>query len=598
MNLFQLIFKQMRERALGTWLTLLSVMLGMALAVAVFLMLGAGNALFGQTEYGFDVLIGIGQGSPLQLVLNTIYHIDRSPGNIPYWVYEQVNNPEHPPRGSREFNFNQQVRTAVPIAVGDTYKGRPIVGSPPKMFVTVEPLKHELQELSDKQHQIAIDARQNPRQLADLAPRQQACKNDLLKFKEAMQKVERETTPFVEMPTDTSDSGAKWLYGKPAVLDVDAALSDCDAASAATAANDSAKATLHLQAIETALENVRRAISFESGPFEYKEDSSYQIAQGSVYHAWKLEAVIGSEVADSTGLGVGSKFQATHGNPKAGETPDIHPEQWQIVGVMKPTHTAADRCLYIPLMSFYCIAEHEGGLKAHQSIREGREAAPVQPTQEGPPPYKLVYGDTLDPSLPHTQEYIALDTPRKDWEVSALMVKSRGGVSAERLRYFIQNGGLQANVQAIIPAQVMQEFFDTFFKGSTLILLVIALLVSIVAAVGILVSIYNSVAARKKEIAILRALGATRARILSLICLEAGMIGFFGGILGLIGGHGLGAIASSALNARLGQGFNWIVPHPGEWLYLCVVVLIALIAGLVPAVKAYRTPVATNLTAA
>ena len=51
-------------------------------------------------------------------------------------------------------------------------------------------------------------------------------------------------------------------------------------------------------------------------------------------------------------------------------------------------------------------------------------------------------------------------------------------------------------MQAINPAGVMQSFFDTFFEGSTTILLVIAALVSVVAAVGILVSIYNSVAAR------------------------------------------------------------------------------------------------------
>ena len=69
MNLFQLVFKQMRQRALGTWLTLLSVLLGVALAVSIFLMRKAGSALFGQTDYGYDVLVGVGKGSPLDLTL-------------------------------------------------------------------------------------------------------------------------------------------------------------------------------------------------------------------------------------------------------------------------------------------------------------------------------------------------------------------------------------------------------------------------------------------------------------------------------------------------------------------------------------------------
>ena len=100
MNLFQLVFKQMRQRALGTWLTLLSVLLGVALAVSIFLMREAGSALFGQTEYGYDVLVGIGKGSPLQLTLNTVYHIDKSPGNVPYWVYETLDSQDRPHAGA------------------------------------------------------------------------------------------------------------------------------------------------------------------------------------------------------------------------------------------------------------------------------------------------------------------------------------------------------------------------------------------------------------------------------------------------------------------------------------------------------------------
>jgi putative ABC transport system permease protein len=284
--------------------------------------------------------------------------------------------------------------------------------------------------------------------------------------------------------------------------------------------------------------------------------------------------------------------------PTPSEVPDVHDELWEVVGVMKPTHTAADRGLYIPLLTFYSIAEHEVGLAAHAQARQGQTETSNAAGHEHEENYELVFGDELDPSLPHTRNFISVKTPIAEWELSAIMVKSRGGVSGQELQYHIQNGGIAGDVQAVIPAVVMQSFFDTFFKGSTTILLIISLLVSVVAAVGILVSIYNSVAARMREIAILRALGATRARVLTLICLEAGLIGLTGGILGLLIGHGLGGVASSSLQARVGQGFNWLAIGVGELLYLCVVVAIAVLAGFVPAIKAYRTPVATNLTAA
>lgn len=632
MSLLQLILKQMRQRALGTSLTLLSVLLGVALAVSILLMRSAGAALFGQTDYGFDVMVGVGKGSPLQLTLNTVYHLDVSPGNIPYWKYEVLNSQDRPPRGSKEFNYNSHVRSAVPIAVGDTYKGRPIVGSPPKMFVSLSGLRDRVDALRTKQAALRNDvaaARGDAGNWRDdFAARQAAVKADLQALREEVRRVARETTPLIEPADPTVEPSAddkKWRYGKPAGPRLDAALADSDAAAAALGAKDAAAAGARQDAVGKALDAVFKAAGAENGPLEYRPGKTYELDKGRVFHAWKFEAVVGSEVADRLGVGLyndklvpydpklskeendrlldaanekqGGAFHATHGNPGPNDKPDVHPELWRVVGVMKPTHTAADRCLYIPLISFYTIAEHDEGQKAHSQIRQGESTAVAKGPDEDEPKYKLVPGDELSPDLPHDPQYINLDAPKKEWEVSAVLVKSRGGVTGDDLIYFVKNGGL-ADVQAVNPARVMREFFDTFFGASTTILLIMALLVSVVAAIGILVSIYNSVAARSQEIAILRALGATRGRILVLFCAEAGLIGLVGGVMGLVFGHLLGGVASGMMSVAIGQGFNWLAVGAWELGYLVIVVLISVVAGLVPAMKAYLTPVATNLVAA
>src|SRR5687767_7837542 len=124
MNLFQLVLKQMRQRSLSTWLTMLSVVLGVALAVAVMILQREGKSLFGQNEYGYQLLVGP-KGSPLQLTLNTVYQLDKSPGNIPYALYEELlTSPK----------FRPLVKVAVPYAVGDTYKGQRIIGTIPQLF--------------------------------------------------------------------------------------------------------------------------------------------------------------------------------------------------------------------------------------------------------------------------------------------------------------------------------------------------------------------------------------------------------------------------------------------------------------------------------
>jgi ABC-type antimicrobial peptide transport system permease subunit len=75
------------------------------------------------------------------------------------------------------------------------------------------------------------------------------------------------------------------------------------------------------------------------------------------------------------------------------------------------------------------------------------------------------------------------------------------------------------------------------------------------------------------------------------------MIGLVGGILGLLVGHLLGAAGSVYMSQLVGEGINWTAVGREEWRYLLAVVVLAGLAGLVPGLKAYRTPVATNLVA-
>jgi putative ABC transport system permease protein len=455
MNLFQLVFKQMRQRALGTWLTLLSVTLGVALAIAIMILRREAGNLFGQKDYGYDIIIGK-KGSTTQLVMNTVYQIDRSAGNIPYSMFEDMKR-----------KYRTEVRIAVPYVVGDSYEGiYRIVGTTPDLF--------------------GYDADGQP-----LDP-------------------------------------AKVL--------------------------------------------------------EYRPDRRYELAEGHDFAPEKFEAVIGSDLAKLTNLKIGVTFRATHGFPNPNETPDIHKTVWTVVGVLKPTHTAADRVVFIPFESLFTIGEHTIGMLAQMYIRKGL-----------PPPPSDMDPDDVKTYIPGPDNSFKLLMDKDEWEVSAILVKARGDFPAQSLMYTINNGN---DAMAVNPADVMRQFFDSFLKGPTLVLLLIALLVTVVAGVGILVSIYNSVSARLREIAILRALGATRAHVLLLICVESGLIGLFGGILGLLAGHGLAALGSFYFNEFIGQSINWVVTDRYEWIYLLAVIVIALIAGLVPALKAYRTPVATNLTAA
>jgi putative ABC transport system permease protein len=119
--------------------------------------------------------------------------------------------------------------------------------------------------------------------------------------------------------------------------------------------------------------------------------------------------------------------------------------------------------------------------------------------------------------------------------------------------------------------------------------------VIVVDSIGVLTTIYNANAARTHENAVLRALGATRNRNQLLITAEATTLGLIGGAVGFLLGHGLAAAGSAFMEAKFGEGINWSAVSAPELACLAGTVVLAAIAGLVPALKAYRTPVATNL---
>lgn len=459
MNLFHMLFKQLRQRALSTWLTMLSVLLGVALGVAVLVAWRESERLFAQSDFGVDLVVGP-KASATQLVLNSLYHMDESPGVIPYSLYERMQ------RGGPWFKY---VRQSAPLVVGDSYKQYRLIGTLPRLF-------------------------------------------------------------------GFADDGTT---------------------------------------------------AIEAGAFEAHLGQPYRLAAGKSFAANKFEAVIGSDVAEKSGLKIGDIFQATHGLPNASEVPDIHPEKWTVVGILAPTHTANDRVIFMPIQSLFAIAEHEEGIEKIQANRDkedGKVEAGHQHSNHGDADEK---GYTLN-----ADGTFNLKLPKDEWLLSAILVKTRGPSPAMQLY-----GELRTSRDAMgaYPAQVMREFFDTFFAASLKAFLLVASLVIVVAGVSILVSIYNSISGRMQEIAIMRALGATRKRIVLLICMEAGIIGAIGTFIGLLVGHAMVAGASAYMESAAGVNFNWVLISRSELIYCLSVVLLSALAGAIPALKAYQVPVAENL---
>jgi putative ABC transport system permease protein len=259
-------------------------------------------------------------------------------------------------------------------------------------------------------------------------------------------------------------------------------------------------------------------------------------------------AVIGATVAEETGLKLGSSFVPAHDVMTGGGAHEDAPTR--VVGVLAPTGTPIDRAIYIPAGAFYAIAGHQA--------TEGS-----------------AFGGTRDPH--GVSAVLAYVTPSGGYHL--------------RTRYAWND---RLDVQAAWPVMEVRKLFAVVGNIDSA-LRIIAALVVVVALVGVLVALSNTMAARQREFAVLRALGARRRTILALVVGESAAISILGGILGL-GLAGIGAwVAASRVRAETGVSLS---PMPGldDLWFLLAVTAVGALAGLVPAWRAYRTEAARALS--
>jgi putative ABC transport system permease protein len=144
--------------------------------------------------------------------------------------------------------------------------------------------------------------------------------------------------------------------------------------------------------------------------------------------------------------------------------------------------------------------------------------------------------------------------------------------------------------------RVMAELFEQIGWVSR-ILGMVAYLVVVVAAGSILASIYNTMSERRREFAILRALGARRMTVFSAIVLEAVSITSLGVLVGYIVYGAIFTTAMVIVRQTTGVVLDAFTPDHSLWLAPLAMVILGGFAGLLPALKAYRTDVASNLVA-
>lgn len=304
-----------------------------------------------------------------------------------------------------------------------------------------------------------------------------------------------------------------------------------------------------------------------------------------------FDAMIGSRVARENGWDVGSQFTLIHG----GADGHVHDEKFTIKGVLAPTGTANDGTVFVNIEGFFLISGHEKPAEeAIQRLKDfGYEVTEAQ--QEAIREASSGH-DHHDHDghghAGHDHGHAPHGIPDDLKEVSFILLRTKTSLASIMLASEI-NEGMRA--QAVNPIQVISRLMKLFVGNTQKLLLLLTGLIVVVAGIGIFVSIYNSMSDRKREIAIMRALGASRGTVFSIILGESLLLCLGGGVIGLILGHGLVVAAAPFIESQAGIIVNPWTFDVAELILFPVLIGMATLVGFLPGLTAYRTNVADSL---
>ena len=388
--------------------------------------------------------------------------------------------------------------------------------------------------------------------------------------------------------------------------------------------------------------------------YRFRQNSPVTFATGQAF-AGDGDVVIGSEVAERLHYTIGTPVTVTHGMRDIGTSShELHP--FTVVGILNRTFTPVDRSVYITLAGIEAM--HEGFEKPLVTIAKAKSAAvatskssvapafrpkpvarketplqanvpAVMPGASPPPGTPMVMPGASPPpgtpmimpgaeppptmkaaSKPVIAKFVPPKTPETETSIEATGVEPPHDHTNDQITAFFvgtknrfealmlqreMNTDLVEPLTAVIPGVALGELWQNI-GGAEVGLRVIAIFAVAIGLTGMLVSLYSSLEARRREMAIFRAVGAGPRTIVSLLVLESGLLAFLGCVIGVAFVYAGLMFGQAPIEQRFGLHLS-IRPLGGtEWTYLAMVFFAGIVIGFVPAIKAYRTSLVDGLS--
>ena len=259
------------------------------------------------------------------------------------------------------------------------------------------------------------------------------------------------------------------------------------------------------------------------------------------------------------------------------------------MGVLARTFTPVDRAIYVTLEGMEAIHWEDGAPSASDDAHDDEAESESSPADDGHAHDDEAESESSPADDGHAHD-AAVDISIEDVEVTQVTSFFVGMTSRRDVLQLQRqiNDFEDEPMMAVIPGVALNEMWQGLGYAETGLRLV-TIFVVLVGLLGMLVSLYTSLNERRREMAILRAVGAGPSRIASLLVLESVFLATAGAVGGLALVYVLLSAGQSLVEAQVGLFIPIRRPGSIELLFLGAVVTAGFLMGFVPALKAYRT---------
>jgi putative ABC transport system permease protein len=298
--------------------------------------------------------------------------------------------------------------------------------------------------------------------------------------------------------------------------------------------------------------------------FRYGDRQPLALAQGQPFRGdldGLFETVLGAEVAQRLGYRLGQRITLSHG---AGGTPGLEhgDKPFTVAGILARTGTPVDRTVHVSLQGIQAI---------HLDWAAG-----------SPMPGLVI----------PAEQARKFDLEPKEVTAALVGLKNRAAVFAVQRHVAAL---ADEPLIAVLPGVALDELWGVIGVGERA-LLAMSGLVAVVSLAGLVAVVLAGLSERRRELAVLRAVGAAPRHVLSLLTLEGLWVTCSGVLLGVLLAHAGMALATPWLQQSLGIRLQLAMPLPTQWALAVGVLLAGLLASLGPAWRAYRLSLADGLS--